>query len=103
MVLPRPGGATEEEVIEGLRSGAGGVEKDSEPVLEFGLAGEVGQSGGAEGEVDGVARLGIQLFEGLGGHKGRMAKGGKFESGKVTRYAHWRCKQPGRRFLIGTG
>ena len=97
------GGATEEEVIEGLRSGAGGVEKDSEPVLEFGLAGEVGQSGGAEGEVDGVARLGIQLFEGLGGHKGRMAKGGKFESGKVTRYAHWRCKQPGRRFLIGTG
>ena len=79
-------GAAEEEVIEGLRAGASGIEEDAESVLEFGLAGEVGQSGGAKGKIDGVAGLGVQLFEGLGGHGKRMAKGGKFESGKVTRY-----------------
>ena len=81
-------GSAEEEVIEGLRAGASGIEEDAESVLEFGLASEVGQSGGAKGKVDGVAGLGVQLFEGLGGHGKRMAKGGKFESGKVTRYAH---------------
>ena len=62
------GGAAEEEVIEGLRAGASGIKEDAESVLEFGLAGEVGQSGGAKGKIDGVAGLGVQLFEGLGGH-----------------------------------
>jgi hypothetical protein len=37
--------------------------------------------------IHGVAGLGVELFQGLAGHGRRMAEGGKFESGKVERYA----------------
>jgi hypothetical protein len=54
------------------------------------LPGEIGEPGGAEGLVDGIARGNVEFFKRLGGHGRRMAEGGKFESGKVTRYARWR-------------
>jgi hypothetical protein len=40
--------STEEKVIEGLGASAGGVEKDSEAILQLRLAGEVGEARGAE-------------------------------------------------------
>ena len=46
-------------MVEGLRAGASGIEEDAEAVLEFGLASEIGEAGGAEGLVDGVAGLGV--------------------------------------------
>ena len=52
-------GAAEKKVVEGLGAGASGIEEDAEAVFEFGLAGEIGEAGGAEGLVDGVARLGV--------------------------------------------
>ena len=52
-------GAAKEEVVEGLGAGASGVEEDAEAVFEFGLASEIGEAGGAEGLVDGVAGLGV--------------------------------------------
>ncbi len=52
-------GATEKKVVEGLGAGASGVEEDTEAVFEFGLAREIGEAGGAEGLVDGVAGLGV--------------------------------------------
>ena len=52
-------GAAEEEVVEGLGAGASGVEEDAEAVFELGLASEIGEAGGAEGLVDGVAGLGV--------------------------------------------
>ena len=52
-------GATEKKVVEGLGSGASGIEEDAEAVFEFGLAGEIGEAGGAERLVDGVAGLGV--------------------------------------------
>ena len=52
-------GAAEEEVVEGLRAGASRVEEDAEAVFEFGLAREIGEAGGAERLVDGVAGLGV--------------------------------------------
>ena len=82
--------STEEKVIEGLGASAGGVEKDSKAILQLRLAGEVGEARGAKGKIDGIAGLGVELFKGLGGHGARMAEGGKFESGKVNRYARWR-------------
>ena len=88
--FPKSRRSTEEKVIEGLRASAGGVEKDSKAILQLRLAGEVGEARGAKGKIDGVAGLGVELFKGLGGHGARMAEGGKFESGKVNRYARWR-------------
>ena len=88
--FPESRRSTEEKVIEGLGASAGGVEKDSKAILQLRLAGEVGEARGAKGKIDGVAGLGIELFKGLGGHGARMAEGGKFESGKVNRYARWR-------------
>ncbi len=88
--FPESRRSTEEKVIEGLGASAGGVEKDSEAILQLRLAGEVGEARGAKGKIDGVAGLGVELFKGLGGHGARMAEGGKFESGKVNRYARWR-------------
>jgi hypothetical protein len=88
--FPESRRSTEEKVIEGLGASAGGVEKDSKAILQLRLAGEVGEARGAKGKIDGVAGLGVELFKGLGGHGGRMAEGGKFESGKVNRYARWR-------------
>ena len=88
--FPKSRRSTEEKVIEGLGASAGGVEKDSEAILQLRLAGEVGEARGAKGKIDGVAGLGVELFKGLGGHGARMAEGGKFESGKVNRYARWR-------------
>ena len=88
--FPKSRRSTEEKVIEGLGASAGGVEKDSEAILQLRLAGEVGEARGAKGKIDGVAGLGVELFKGLGGHGVRMAEGGKFESGKVNRYARWR-------------
>ena len=88
--FPKSRRSTEEKVIEGLRASAGGVEKDSKAILQLRLAGEVGEARGAKGKIDGVAGLGVELFKGLGGHGVRMAEGGKFESGKVNRYARWR-------------
>jgi hypothetical protein len=73
-----------------LGAGSGRIEKDAEAVFEFRLAGKVGEPGGAERLVDGVARGNVEFFERFGRHGGRMAEGGKFESGKVTRYARWR-------------
>ncbi len=52
-------GAAEEEVVEGLGAGASGVEEDAEAIFEFGLAREIGEAGGTEGLVDGVAGLGV--------------------------------------------
>jgi len=52
-------GAAEEEVVEGLGASASGIEEDAEAVLEFGLASEIGEAGGTEGLVDGVAGLGV--------------------------------------------
>ena len=52
-------GAAEEEVVEGLGAGASGIEEDAEAVFEFGLAREIGEAGGAERLVDGVAGLGV--------------------------------------------
>ena len=52
-------GAAEKEVVEGLGAGASGIEEDAEAVFEFGLACEIGEAGGAEGLVDGVAGLGV--------------------------------------------
>ena len=83
-------GSAEEKVIEGLRSGAGGVDQDAEAVFEFGLSCEIGEARGAEGLFDSIARRGVKFFEGFGGHRIRMTEGGKFESGKVGRYAHIR-------------
>jgi len=83
-------GAAEQEVVEGLGAGSGRIEKDAEAVFEFRLAGKVGEPGGAERLVDGVARGNVEFFERFGRHGGRMAEGGKFESGKVGRYAHIR-------------
>ncbi len=83
----QPGRTAEKEMVERLLAGSGRIEKDAETVLKLGLAGEVGETGGTEGLVDGVPRGAVQFFDGLGGHGGRMAEGGKFESGKVTRYA----------------
>ena len=88
--FPESRRSTEEKVIEGLGASAGGVEKDSKAILQFRLAGEVGEARGAKRKIDGVAGLGVELFKGLGGHGARMAEGGKFESGKVNRYARWR-------------
>ena len=88
--FPESRRSTEEKVIEGLGASAGGVEKDSKAILQLRLAGEVGEARGAKGKIDGVAGLGVELFKGLGGHGVRMAEGGKFESGKVNRYARWR-------------
>jgi len=88
--FPESRRSTEEKVIEGLGASAGGVEKDSKAILQLRLAGEVGEARGAKGKIDGVAGLGVELFKGLGGHGARMAEGGKFESGKVNRYARWR-------------
>lgn len=88
--FPESRRSTEEKMIEGLGASAGGVEKDSEAILQLRLAGEVGEARGAKGKIDGVAGLGVELFKGLGGHGARMAEGGKFESGKVNRYARWR-------------
>jgi len=88
--FPESRRSTEEKVIEGLGASAGGVEKDSKAILQLRLAGEVGEASGAKGKIDGVAGLGVELFKGLGGHGVRMAEGGKFESGKVNRYARWR-------------
>jgi len=51
--------ATEEKVVEGLGAGASRIEEDAEAVFEFGLAGEIGEAGGAERLVDGVAGLGV--------------------------------------------
>ena len=86
----KSGRAAEKEMVEGLGAGSGRIEKDAEAVFEFGLASKVGEPGRAEGLVDGIAGGGVEFFERLGGHRGRMAEGGKFESGKVTRYARWR-------------
>jgi len=88
--FPESRRSTEEKVIEGLGASAGGVEKDSKAILQLRLAGEVGEARGAKGKIDGVAGLGVELFKGLGGHGARMAEGGKFESGKVNRYARRR-------------
>ena len=52
-------GATEKKVVEGLGAGASGIEEDAEAVFEFGLACEIGEAGGTEGLVDGVAGLGV--------------------------------------------
>ena len=52
-------GTAEQEVVEGLGASASGIEKDAEAVFEFGLASEIGEAGGAEGLVDGVAGLGV--------------------------------------------
>jgi hypothetical protein len=52
-------GAAEEEVVERLGAGASGIEEDAEAIFEFGLAREIGEAGGAEGLVDGVAGLGV--------------------------------------------
>ena len=52
-------GAAEEKVIEGLGAGASGIEEDTEAVFEFGLASEIGEAGGPERLVDGVAGLGV--------------------------------------------
>jgi hypothetical protein len=52
-------GAAEKKVVEGLGAGASGIEEDAEAVFEFGLAREIGEAGGAEGLVDGVAGLGV--------------------------------------------
>jgi hypothetical protein len=60
-------------VVEGLGAGAGGIEEDTEAVFEFGLSGKVGKSGWPEGLIHGVAGLGVELFQGLPGHGGRMA------------------------------
>ncbi len=88
--FPEAGRSAEEKMIEGLGAGAGGVDEDAETVFEFGLAGEIGEAGGAEGLFDSVAGGGVEFFKGLSGHRMRMAEGGKFESGKVGRYAHRR-------------
>jgi len=88
--FPKSGRTAEKKMVEGLGAGSGRIEKDAEAIFEFGLAGEVGKPGGAEGLVDGIAGGSVEFFERLGGHGGRMAEGGKFESGKVTRYARWR-------------
>ena len=52
-------GTAEQEVVEGLGASASGIEKDAEAVFEFGLACEIGEAGGAERLVDGVAGLGV--------------------------------------------
>ena len=52
-------GAAEQEVVEGLGASASGIEEDAEAIFEFGLASEIGEAGGAEGLVDGVAGLGV--------------------------------------------
>ena len=46
-------------MVEGLGAGASGIEEDAEAVFEFGLACEIGEAGGTEGLVDGVAGLGV--------------------------------------------
>ena len=46
-------------MVEGLGASASGIEEDAEAVLEFGLAREIGEAGGTEGLVDGVAGLGV--------------------------------------------
>ena len=88
--FPKSGRTAEKKMVEGLGAGSGGIEKDAEAIFEFGLAGKVGKPRGAERLIDGVTRGNVEFFERLGGHGGRMAEGGKFESGKVTRYARWR-------------
>jgi hypothetical protein len=85
--FPKSRRTAEKKMVKGLGAGSGGIEKDAKAVFEFGLPGEIGEPGGAEGLVDGVAGGGVEFFERLGGHGGRMTEGGKFESGKVTRYA----------------
>ncbi len=52
-------GAAEKKVVEGLGAGASGIEEDAEAIFEFGLASEIGEPGGPEGLVDGVAGLGV--------------------------------------------
>jgi hypothetical protein len=37
-------GSAKEKVIEGLRSGAGGVDQDAEAVFQFGLSCEIGEA-----------------------------------------------------------
>lgn len=46
-------------MVEGLGAGPSGIEEDAEAIFEFGLASEIGEAGGAEGLVDGVAGLGV--------------------------------------------
>jgi hypothetical protein len=64
--FPKSGRTTEKKVVEGLGAGSGRIEKDAEPIFEFGLAGKVGKSGGAERLVDSVAGGGVEFFEWLG-------------------------------------
>jgi hypothetical protein len=57
--LAEAGRAAEKKMVEGLGAGAGGIEEDGEPFAEFGLAGEVGETTGAKGLVDGIPRTGF--------------------------------------------
>ena len=71
--FPESGRTAEEKVVEGLGTGAGGIEEYAEAVFEFGLSGKVGQAGWPEGLIHGVTGLGVELFQGLPRHGSRMA------------------------------
>jgi hypothetical protein len=74
--LAEAGRAAEKKMVEGLGAGAGGIEEDGEPFAEFGLAGEIGETTGAKGLVDGIPRVGfgVQLVSGLRGHGKQWAE-----------------------------
>jgi hypothetical protein len=73
------GRAAEEEVVEGLRSGSGGIKKDAESILQFRLPGEISESGRTKRLINGVAGLGfgIELGGGFGRHGLDLGGNGK--------------------------
>ena len=60
VVLPRPGGAVEDDVVQRLVAQLGGLDADGEVFLDRGLAHEFAEPAGAQGNVRVfVVRLGI--------------------------------------------
>jgi hypothetical protein len=75
----KSGGPAQQEMVKGLGASSGGIKKDAKSILQFGLSGEISESGRTKGLIHGIAGLGfgIELGGGFGGHGVDLGGNGK--------------------------